>query len=97
MLIVFEVVADVFAKKYSLSGSWVYWLAAITAYIVGNIFWLWGIRDGSGLARGAVIFSVGTAVASSFVGIYFFGEHISKITIAGMILGIVSLVLILWE
>ena|SRR3989338_9716151 len=96
-LILFEIIADIFSKEYSLKGHWYLWVAAICGYIIANIFWLWGIKTGSGLARGAIIFSVGSAVVAVLIGLYFYGESTNKIQIAGMILGVLSLILIFWE
>ena len=96
-LILFELIADVFSKEYALKGNWYFWALAIAGYIIANIFWLWSIRSGSGLARGAVIFSVGSAIVATILGIYFFHEHTNKMQIFGMILGALSLLLIFWE
>ena len=96
-LIIFELVADIFSKEYSLKGHWYLWLGAIMGYVVANIFWLWAIRSGSGLARGAVIFSVGSAVAAVVLGVYFYSESVNRLQIIGMILGIISILLIFWE
>ncbi|HEV7423994.1 MAG TPA: EamA family transporter [Candidatus Paceibacterota bacterium] len=97
LLIAFEFIADIFSKEYSLKGHWYLWAGALLGYVVANIFWLWSIRTGSGLARGAIIFSVGSAVAATALGFYFYGETVSKIQIAGIILGLLSLILIFWE
>ncbi len=97
LLILLESLADIFSKEYSLKGHWYFWLAAIAGYIIANIFWLWGIRSGSGLARGAVIFSVGSAILAIIIGVYFYQEQTNKFQIAGMILGALSLILIVWE
>ncbi|MFA6585649.1 MAG: EamA family transporter [Candidatus Paceibacterota bacterium] len=96
-LIIFEIVADIFAKEYALKGSWYFWVSAILAYVIANSFWLWSIKSGSGLARGAIIFSVSSAVLAVIIGLYFYGEETNKIQIAGMILGLLSLILIFWE
>src|SRR3989344_2240403 len=96
-LILFEVVADVFAKEYSLKDRWYLWAGALLAYVVANMFWLWGIKSGSGLARGAIIFSVASAIAATVVGLYFYGEETNKFQLAGIALGIFSLALIFWE
>jgi drug/metabolite transporter (DMT)-like permease len=96
-LIIFEIVADIFSKEYALKGHWWLWLLAISGYIIANVFWLWGIRSGSGLARGAIIFSVGSAIFAVIIGLHFFGEQANKVQIAGMILGALSLILIFWS
>ena len=97
ILIAFESIADIFAKEWSLRGSKIFWVGSIFAYFLGNIFWLYSIRHGSGLARGAIIFSVATATAAIFIGIIGFKESFSKIQFVGAILGIISLVLIFWQ
>ena len=96
-LIIFEVIADIFSKEYALKGHWWFWILAISGYIIANIFWLWSIRNGSGLARGAVIFSVGSAIGAVILGLFFYGEVTNKIQFFGMILGAFSLILIFWE
>lgn len=97
LLIFFELVADYFAKKYSLDGGWFFWVLAILGYIVANIFWLNSIRNGSGLARGAIIFSVGSAVIAVGIGVLVFKEQVNSMQVLGLLLGIVSLTLLLWE
>lgn len=89
--------ADVFSKEYSLKGQWSFWILAMLGYAIGNAFWLWSIKTGSGLARGAVIYVVITAIFTSIVGLYFYQESMNKIQITGIVLGVLSLILIFWE
>lgn len=96
-LILFEIIADIFAKEYSLKDHWYLWVGALLAYVIANMFWLWGLKSGSGLARGAIIFSVSSAILAVVIGVYFYGEETNKIQITGMILGAFSLALIFWE
>ncbi|KKS04386.1 MAG: hypothetical protein UU82_C0024G0002 [Candidatus Nomurabacteria bacterium GW2011_GWC2_41_8] len=96
-LILFEIVADIFAKEYSLRDNWYFWGGALLAYVLANMFWLWAIKSGSGLARGAIIFSVSSAVLAIIIGLYFYGEQTNKFQFMGMILGVLALILIFWE
>ena len=89
--------ADIFAKEYSLTNKGYFWAAALLSYVVANMFWLWGLKSGSGLARGATIFSVSSAVIAVLIGIYFYGETTNKYQIMGMVLGVAALGLIFWE
>jgi drug/metabolite transporter (DMT)-like permease len=89
--------ADVFSKEYALKGYWYFWILALGGYTLANAFWLWSIRTGSGLARGSVIYCVVTAIFTSIVGLYFYGEVMNKVQISGIFLGVVSLVLIFWQ
>ncbi len=95
-LIGFEVIADIFAKEYSLHGGW-FWFCAIACYVIGNSFWLYSIRHGAGLARGATIFSVSTAILATITGVYFFHEELRTYQLLGIALGVVALALIFWE
>lgn len=72
-------------------------MAGIIGYIIANIFWLSAIKNGSQLGRGAVIFSVVSAILAIIIGVYFYQENTNKIQIIGMALGVVSLLLIFWE
>jgi drug/metabolite transporter (DMT)-like permease len=96
-LIAFEVVADIFAKEYSLKGGPILWLSAIACYIICNSFWLYALKEGSGLARGGIIFSVATAITVVVLGLYFYHESLKPVQLLGIALGIASLVLIFWE
>lgn len=97
LLIVFEIIADIFSKEWSLNGRISFWIFALSGYVVANIFWLRAIRLGSGLSRGAVLFSVGSAIAAVIIGVLVYKESVGKIELIGMALGIVSLILILWH
>lgn len=97
LLIIFEVVADIFAKEYSLKGNWYLWTGALLAYVIANVFWLNAIKNGSGLGRGAIIFSVASAIIAVIIGVYFYHENTNKIQLIGMGLGVISIILIFWE
>ena len=96
-LILFEFIADFLAKEYSLNGGHFFWIMAIMGYVIGNSFWLYAISHGSELSRGAMIFSVGSAVLAVLLGVLFFKEKVSSLEVAGLVLGIASLVLLFWE
>ncbi len=97
LVILAELVADIISKEYSLKGNWYFWVGAMLAYIITNTFWLWGLKSGSGLARGALIFSVCSAIGAVIIGVYFYSETTNKTQIIGMVLGLLSLILIFWE
>lgn len=96
ILVVFEGIADIFSKKYSLDGSTLHWVLAISGYVIANIFWLSAIRGGSGLARGAVLFSIGSAAVAVLLGLFLYKEDIGKTEMVGIFVGLVSIVLLVW-
>src|SRR3989338_7767031 len=98
VLIVFELIADIFAKEWSLGKRSVsYAVLALLSYMLANTSWLIALKNGSGLARGAILFSVASAILASGIGLIFYKEHLSAIQIAGVLIGIVSIFLIFWE
>ncbi len=97
ILIIFELIADIFAKNWSLKGGWHLAAIALAAYLLGNTFWLFALKNGSGLAKGAVIFSIVSAVLAIGLGILFYKETLTKLQTIGVLLGLVSLILIFWE
>src|SRR5687767_3234049 len=97
LLILFEGVADILAKEWSLYGKPIRWIGAIGAYVLANTFWLYALRSGSGLTRGAIIFSVGSAILAVVIGLVLYKESVTKTEVLGIILGIVALALIFWN
>ncbi|HZX73233.1 MAG TPA: hypothetical protein VFE57_02350 [Cyclobacteriaceae bacterium] len=97
LLILFEAIADVLAKEYQLHTSWLYFVAAISAYVIGNVFWLFSLRTGDTLTRGAIIFSVGSAMMAVLIGLVFFKEHITRLETLGIALGLIAVILLIWE
>ena len=97
ILIGFELVADILAKNWSEKGGGVLAIGALVAYLLGNTFWLFALKNGSGLAKGAVIFSIVSALLAIGLGILFYKETLNKLQIIGVLFGLISLVLIFWE
>lgn len=97
ILILFELIADIVAKKWSLVGGSLLAAGALAAYLAANTFWLFALHNGSGLGRGAVIFSVVSALLAVVIGVGMYNESITRMQTIGFVFGIASLVLIFWE
>ena len=97
-VVLFELVADILAKEWSLRTQ-VWWLgaAALVAYVVCNSFWLLALKNGSGLGRGAVVFSISSALLAVIIGLFWYGEKLSPLQATGIFIGLIALVLIFWE
>ncbi len=95
-LIIFEAIADYFAGDYGEgSGKFHSAVLAITFYIIGNIAWLVAIKSGSGLTKGAIIFSVASAVLAVIIGLVVYKETLTTTQAIGVVIGIVSIALVL--
>lgn len=97
ILILFECIADILATSWSVKGGWTLAAGSLLAYMAANTFWLFALKNGSGLAKGAVIFSISSAIIAIILGIFLYKEDVSKYQMAGIGLGVVSLMLIFWE
>ncbi len=97
LLITFEFIADIFAKQWSLHRG--FWLAAgaLASYLIANTFWLFALKNGSGLARGAVLFSVASGVIAIGLGLFLYKEEVSRVQLIGLILGLISIGLLFWN
>jgi drug/metabolite transporter (DMT)-like permease len=98
ILIFFEAIADIFAKEWSLGNrSILYAILSLVGYLLANSSWLIALKYGSGLARGAIIFSVASAILASIIGLVFYKENLNTIQLVGVFIGIISIILIIWE
>ncbi len=96
LVVAFELIADIFAKEWSLGKSDLLWFGTIVAYVVATVFWLSALKNGSGLGKGVVLFSVASAILATLVGIFFYKEVATKIQLVGILLGLLSLIFIFW-
>jgi drug/metabolite transporter (DMT)-like permease len=96
LLILFEGIADVFAKEWSLKQRPIIWVLAIGAYVVANTFWLYSLKNGAGLGRGAVIFSIASEIIAVLLALVFYKEQLDRVQIFGMILGTLAILMVLW-
>lgn len=94
-LVLFETIADVFAKQWEQRKNISLAVAAQAAYLVGNLFWLVALSKGVGLAKGGVLFSVTVAITAIGVGA-FFGEKISGLEAFGMMLAVIGIACLSW-
>ncbi len=93
-LVVFEGVADIFAKRRSENQLLWVGIAAIWFYIVCNIFRLFALKNGSGLWRGALIFSVTTAAIALLIWVVVFKENFTTLQMIGVGTWIISIILL---
>lgn len=97
LVIIFELIADVLSKEWSLYPRLLFLIGGILFYLIANIAWLYALRHGVGLARGVSIFSVACTIVAVIIGIIFYKESVSNIQLLGIILGVISLILIFWH
>jgi drug/metabolite transporter (DMT)-like permease len=97
LLVLGELCADILAENWSITRTPYLAISALGAYLLANTFWLFALGNGSGLARGAVLFSVASGVIAVALGVVIYKEQLSHMQVAGLLLGLVSVVLISWH
>ncbi len=97
ILVIFEATADIISKTWQIRGGW--WIAslALLTYLIANTFWLISLKNGAGLGKGAVLFSILSAIIAVIIGVVLYKEEISNTQLIGLILGIISIAFIFWE
>jgi glucose uptake protein GlcU len=95
LLVIFEAFADIFAKEWEVKRGVYLASASLFCYMVANSFWLFALKNGSGLARGGFLFSIACTVLAVGIGWYFYGEVITTRQWVGVGLGLVSMWLVL--
>ena len=93
-LFLFEAIADVFAKEFSLRPTKLFAITSILFYVVCNSFWLASIRSGSGLVRGAFVFSIGNSIVALAIGWLMYDERIGFYGWLGIFLALPAIVLL---
>lgn len=97
LLIGMEAVADIIAKEYQLKSGVVRFSGAILAYVLANVFWLIALKYGVGLTKGAILFSVGSAILAIVIGLVMYKETVTPMQMTGVLLGFIAIVLLVWE
>jgi multidrug transporter EmrE-like cation transporter len=93
-LVAFELIADVLAKQFALSGKWVFAVTAILGFILANVAWLVSLRLGIELSKGAILFSVLSAIGAVAIGLIIYQEKVSRFQFLGLLLGVIAIALL---
>ena len=89
----FEVLADLLLKRWALDSRNLMLAAGLAIYFVGTIFWAFSLRYGY-LSRAISVFTVLNLVAVSLVGLLYFKEDLTILNKAGIVLGLLGVILI---
>src|SRR5579875_3007725 len=87
LLVFFELLADILAKQFALSGKYSFAVLSIMGFIAANTAWLISLRTGAELGKGAVLFSVLSAIGAVIVAIFFYHEKATPYQYLGLLLG----------
>ncbi|GCE06277.1 SMR family transporter [Dictyobacter aurantiacus] len=91
ILVAFELVADILAKQFAISGKFVFAILSIVGFIAANAAWLISLRTGAELGKGAVLFSVLSAIGAVIVAVLLYHEKVTSYQLIGLVLGIAAI------
>lgn len=91
LLVAFELVADVLAKQFAISGKYVFAVLALLGFVAANTAWLISLRTGAELSKGAVLFSVLSGIRAVLIGLLVYHEKASPYQFIGLALGILAI------
>lgn len=91
--VAFEVLGDIFLKRWSIENKNVVLAIGLAIYFVGTIFWAWSLKYEL-LSRAISIFTVVNLMAVVLVGVLVFNEQLTLQQKFGIALGVVSVLLI---
>lgn len=93
LAVAFEVIGDIFFKKWSVENKNVLPYAGLFIYFIGTIFWAISLKY-EFLSRAISIFTILNLIVITLVGVLIFKEDLSLINKIGIGLGIASVILI---
>jgi len=79
LLVGFELIADILAKQFAVSGKYVFAVLSIGGFIAANTAWLISLRTGAELSRGAILFSVLSGIGAVMIGLFVYHERLAHI------------------
>ncbi len=91
LLVGFELIADILAKQFAVSGKYVFAVLSIGGFIAANTAWLISLRTGAELSRGAILFSVLSGIGAVMIGLFVYHEKVSPYQGIGLALGIAAI------
>jgi multidrug transporter EmrE-like cation transporter len=97
LLVGFELVADMLAKQFGLTGKVIFGILAILGYILANLAWLLSLRSGAELSKGSIIFSALSGIGAVLLGLLVYHEKANPLQLIGVVLGIAAIVFLSLE
>lgn len=90
---VIESFADALFEKWSLVGRGYLIVSGLLIYALSSVFWAYSLKYET-LSKGVVMFNVVNILLGVIIGVLYFKEVLSPINIAGIALGVASVILL---
>lgn len=90
--ILFEAVADILFKYWTINAKGVFLWSGVLLYAIGTTIWAYSLKF-EYLSKAISVFTILNLIVVILVGVILFKEDISSINKIGMMLGIISVIL----
>src|SRR5579859_3902361 len=92
VLVAFELIADIFAKQFGMTGKVVFGVLAILGFVLANLAWLFSLRNGAELGKGSILFSALSGIGAVALGLLVYHEKVNRYQLIGLVLGIAAII-----
>jgi multidrug transporter EmrE-like cation transporter len=92
LLVGFELIADILARQFGLTGKVIFGVLSILGYVLANLAWLFSLRSGAELGKGSIIFSALSGVGAVLLGLLVYLEKVNPYRLIGVVLGIAAII-----
>lgn len=92
VLVAFELIADIFAKQFAISGKVIFGVLAILGFVLANLAWLFSLRNGAELGKGSILFSALSGIGAVLLGLVLYHEKVNRYQLIGLVLGIAAII-----
>ncbi len=90
---ILEIVGDILFKEWTIKHQNLLLVLGVISYTVATLVWALSLQY-QDLSKAIVIFAVLTLVVGVFVGVFIYKEELTTLNIAGVILGLLSIILL---
>ena len=97
VFLLFEQAANILGKQFALSRRYRFAVFSLLSFIACELPWIFSLRIGLELSKGAVLFSVVPAVLAVLIRSLVYKEKSTRSQFAGLMLGIVAVALLSLE
>ena len=91
--VLFEIIADILFKYWSMNSRTVFIVIGLIIYSVGTIIWAYSLKFNN-LSKAITIFTVLNLIVIVLIGYYLFKEEVSFTNVIGILLGVISVILV---
>lgn len=92
--LLFNYACTIFSKQFGVTNKWWYAALSVVVSIMGSITWSLLMKKGADVSSISPVLSISLIIALVLSGFLFYNEPLAWNKIAGVVLGIIAIILI---